>query len=362
MENKCLKKFAKLKKDIDEFQRVEDKVYEGEWSHYKFEFLFQHCHLKEYMDEIGVMDLLKEELSNFFNLYDKEYMKENFYLKQLEVKNCPFLKVLENFYYILACYLGNEKLYRDFPNFMKALVDNYKLPGYENLTYKDYYYGFLQYNFMKYSENYDDKYERVLIDYKTPYANNSYDSFEEEMRKELPNYNKDGVFWRWAERDTFLKEKDYIKSKVVYDTNKIVRWVSRFDGDGYGYDILSYDPETKREKLIEVKTTECERFFISNEEVRKAYETSKSNYCDYYIYGYIRQSNNIPLLKKLKFDKEKYYFINIDNPEDIYYISGDIFPKNNEEEDKYNGKIQLYIESKERFNYLKNRDIPVFQK
>lgn len=362
MENKCLKKFAKLKKDIDEFQRVEDKVYEGEWSHYKFEFLFQHCHLKEYMDEIGVMDLLKEELSNFFNLYDKEYMKENFYLKQLEVKNCPFLKVLENFYYILACYLGNEKLYRDFPNFMKALVDNYKLPGYENLTYKDYYYGFLQYNFMKYSENYDDKYERVLIDYKTPYANNSYDSFEEEMRKELPNYNKDGVFWRWAERDTFLKEKDYIKSKVVYDTNKIVRWVSRFDGDGYGYDILSYDPETKREKLIEVKTTECERFFISNEEVRKAYETSKSNYCDYYIYGYIRQSNNIPLLKKLKFDKEKYYFINIDNPEDIYYISGDIFPKNNEEEDKYNGKVQLYIESKERFNYLKNRDIPVFQK
>lgn len=362
MENKCLKKFAKLKKDIDEFQRVEDKVYEGEWSHYKFEFLFQHCHLKEYMDEIGVMDLLKEELSNFFNLYDKEYMKENFYLKQLEVKDCPFLKVLENFYYILACYLGNEKLYRDFPNFMKALVDNYKLPGYENLTYKDYYYGFLQYNFMKYSENYDDKYERVLIDYKTPYANNSYDSFEEEMRKELPNYNKDGVFWRWAERDTFLKEKDYIKSKVVYDTNKIVRWVSRFDGDGYGYDILSYDPETKREKLIEVKTTECERFFISNEEVRKAYETSKSNYCDYYIYGYIRQSNNIPLLKKLKFDKEKYYFINIDDPEDIYYISGDIFPKNNEEEDKYNGKVQLYIESKERFNYLKNRDIPVFQK
>lgn len=362
MENKCLKKFAKLKKDIDEFQRVEDKVYEGEWSHYKFEFLFQHCHLKEYMDEIGVMDLLKEELSNFFNLYDKEYMKENFYLKQLEVKDCPFLKVLENFYYILACYLGNEKLYRDFPNFMKALVDNYKLPGYENLTYKDYYYGFLQYNFMKYSENYDDKYERVLIDYKTPYANNSYDSFEEEMRKELPNYNKDGVFWRWAERDTFLKEKDYIKSKVVYDTNKIVRWVSRFDGDGYGYDILSYDPEKKREKLIEVKTTECERFFISNEEVRKAYETSKSNYCDYYIYGYIRQSNNIPLLKKLKFDKEKYYFINIDDPEDIYYISGDIFPKNNEEEDKYNGKVQLYIESKERFNYLKNRDIPVFQK
>ena len=40
MENKCLKKFAELKKDIDEFKRLEDNVYEGEWSHYKFEFLF----------------------------------------------------------------------------------------------------------------------------------------------------------------------------------------------------------------------------------------------------------------------------------------------------------------------------------
>ena len=357
MENKCLKKFAELKKDIDEFKRLEDNVYEGEWSHYKFEFLFQYCHLKEYMDEIGVMDLLKEELSNFFKLYDKDYMKENFYLKQLEVKNCPFIKVLDNFYYILACYLGNEKLYRDFPNFMKALVDNYKLPGFENLTCKDYYYGFLQYNFMKYSEDYSSKYERVLIDHKFPVVNNTYNSFEEEMRKDIPDYTKDGVFWRWAERDTFLKEKDYIKSKVIYDTNKIVRWVSRFDGDGYGYDILSYDPETKREKLIEVKTTLGKNIFISNEEVRKAYETSKSNYCDYYVYVYFSQENTKPKLIKLKFDKEKYYFVNIDNPEDIYYVSATLSSTEN-----YNGKVQLYLETKEEFNYWQNREVQVIKK
>jgi Holliday junction resolvase len=237
---------------------------------------------------------------------------------------------------------------------MKALVDYYKSFDYEKITYNDYYYGFLRYNHMKYSEAYDSKYERVLIDYKFPHPNNIYDSFETEMRKDIPNYDKEGVFWRWAERDAFLKEKDYIKSKTVYDTNKIVRWVSRFNGDGYGYDVLSYDPDTKREKLIEVKAPTGKKIFITNEEVRKAYETSKSNYCDYYVYIYFSQKDAKPKVVKLKFDKEKYYFVNIDNPEDIYYISGTLFNTKD-----YNSNVQLYLETKEEFDYLKNRDIPV---
>ena len=357
MVNKCVKEFEELTKDIDKFSRVEDKVYEGEWSHYKFEYLFEKCNLKKYMDEIGAMDLLKEELTNFFDFYDKDYMKENFYLKQLDVRDCPFMKVLEKFYYILACYLGDTTLYRDFPRFMKALVDNYKSPGYEKITYNDYYYGLLRYNHIKYSEGYDSKYERVLIDYNLPYPNNTYESFEEEMRKDIPNYDKDGVFWRWAERDTFLKEKEYINSKVIYNTNKIVRWVSRFNGDGYGYDILSYDPDTNREKLIEVKTTQGKNIYISNDEVRKAYETSKSDKCDYYVYVYFSKVNDKPKVVKLKFDKEKYYFVNIDNPEDIYIISGTLTNT-----DDYNSKVQLYLETKEEFDYWKNRDIPVQKK
>jgi len=353
MGNKCLKKITELKKEIDVFELPEKKVYRGEWSHYKFEFLFENCQFKKYMDEIGVMELLKEELFHFFDLYDSNYMKENFYLKQLDVKDCPFIKVVNQFYYILSCYLGDTKLYRDFPAFIKALVDNYKLPNHENFTYDNYYYGLLQNNFMKYSEGYNAKYERNLVDYNFPFVNNSYDRYEEEMRKDIPDYNKDGVFWRWAERDTFIKEKEYINSKVIYDTNKIVRWVSRFNGDGYGYDILSYDPDTKREKLIEVKTTLGKDFYISTDEVRKAYETTKSNYCDYYVYGYFYQTNAKPKLVKYKFDKEKHYFVNIDNPEDIYYISGTLSNTND-----YNGKVQLYLETKEEFDYLKNKEIP----
>jgi hypothetical protein len=48
-----------------------------------------------------------------------------------------------------------------------------------------------------------------------------------------------------------------------------VRWVAAEDGDGAGYDILSFDPHGGRERLIEVKTTNGAArtpFFVSRNE------------------------------------------------------------------------------------------------
>jgi hypothetical protein len=36
---------------------------------------------------------------------------------------------------------------------------------------------------------------------------------------------------------------------------KDVRWVSDLDGDGYGYDVQSFDPDSGEERLLEIKTT-----------------------------------------------------------------------------------------------------------
>jgi hypothetical protein len=52
------------------------------------------------------------------------------------------------------------------------------------------------------------------------------------------------------------------------DLVRKVRWVSAEDGDGAGYDILSFDP-SGRERLIEVKTTNGSArtpFFLSRNE------------------------------------------------------------------------------------------------
>jgi hypothetical protein len=59
------------------------------------------------------------------------------------------------------------------------------------------------------------------------------------------------------------------------DLVRKVRWVSAEDGDGAGFDVLSFDSEGDRERLIEVKTTNGSArtpFFLSRNEREMAIE------------------------------------------------------------------------------------------
>ncbi|HWE99347.1 MAG TPA: DUF3883 domain-containing protein [Caulobacteraceae bacterium] len=57
-----------------------------------------------------------------------------------------------------------------------------------------------------------------------------------------------------GEEAVFAYEKLALKEADRPDLARRVRWVAQEDGDGAGYDILSFDPAGK-ERLIEVKTT-----------------------------------------------------------------------------------------------------------
>ncbi|MGO9004711.1 MAG: DUF3883 domain-containing protein [Beijerinckiaceae bacterium] len=66
------------------------------------------------------------------------------------------------------------------------------------------------------------------------------------------------------------------------DLARKVRWIAAEDGDGAGYDILSFDP-TGRERLIEVKTTNggaTTPFFLS----RNEYETAAARADSWRLY------------------------------------------------------------------------------
>ena len=68
-------------------------------------------------------------------------------------------------------------------------------------------------------------------------------------------------------------EKRFLRSIERPDLSENVRWVSKIDGDGAGYDILSFDGRGEK-KFIEVKTTvgsNTTPFFIS----RNEYDFSK---------------------------------------------------------------------------------------
>jgi len=85
-----------------------------------------------------------------------------------------------------------------------------------------------------------------------------------------------------GEEFIYLLEKDKLKKSNHYGLSEKVRWISRDEGDGFGYDIASYD-ENGKEIFIEVKTTKgniSTPFFMSLNEV----ETSKELGACYRIY------------------------------------------------------------------------------
>ena len=94
----------------------------------------------------------------------------------------------------------------------------------------------------------------------------------------------------WAERDARNRKLGLAGEQYVLDCERAsleaagrqdladkVRWVSQHDGDGAGYDILSYTPEAE-ERLLEVKTTrlgEHTPFYITGNEVKVAEENPR---------------------------------------------------------------------------------------
>ena len=71
-----------------------------------------------------------------------------------------------------------------------------------------------------------------------------------------------------GERRVFHSERKRLQRLGRNDLSKKVRWVSQEDGDGAGYDILSFSP-TGKERFLEVKTTigsERTPFYISSNE------------------------------------------------------------------------------------------------
>jgi hypothetical protein len=83
---------------------------------------------------------------------------------------------------------------------------------------------------------------------------------------------------RAGEEFVLAIEKKRLEKFQRPDLLKKVRWVSAEDGDGAGYDILSFEPDG-RDRLIEVKTTNGAArtpFFLSENERQRAAASAES--------------------------------------------------------------------------------------
>ena len=83
------------------------------------------------------------------------------------------------------------------------------------------------------------------------------------------------ILGKAGEEFVFNLERQWLSEMNRKDLALKVRWVADKDGDGAGYDILSFDPNGDSERLIEVKTTNGSArtpFFISRNEYATAIE------------------------------------------------------------------------------------------
>jgi hypothetical protein len=74
---------------------------------------------------------------------------------------------------------------------------------------------------------------------------------------------------REGEELVFRFERERLKQRDRPDLAKRIRWISEEDGDGAGYDILSFD-EKGKEQFLEVKTTvgaDTTPFYITRNEL-----------------------------------------------------------------------------------------------
>lgn len=111
-------------------------------------------------------------------------------------------------------------------------------------------------------------------------------------------------------------EKEKLLSVGLKNLSENVKWVSKEDGDGLGYDIHSFD-ENGNDKYIEVKTTTNSiprlQFFISANELKKYFQ--ETNFFIYFVFD-IKNQPKLHIVDKKQF-KEDFitpvqYLVNVD--------------------------------------------------
>jgi hypothetical protein len=137
-----------------------------------------------------------------------------------------------------------------------------------------------------------------LLDYEAPPEKNQRpDKLPEQMQFLARKFDpvlrdlRNRALGEAGERTIFENEKSLLHRSGRPDLANKVEWISRDQGDGAGFDILSFDIEGK-EKFLEVKTTTGWRntpFYMSNNEVEFARRTN-NRYSIIRVYDFRRSA------------------------------------------------------------------------
>lgn len=280
--------------------------------------------LDQLIELSNVPNYLKDELNIFLDILTTDIYNDFPYIRKILLHESNFVEIYKKFGYIISLYVNNKNCYRVFPLFIKELINKLEMDKYKNIPIEEIINTRMD---LDYGYNPNLKRDLIEVVYKTKNYYTDYSKYENKIRDNSLNIHDQIEFFIYSEKQAYMLEYNELKNFHEYNLDCIVRWVSKDHGDGYGFDVLSYDPILKKQKLIEVKSGKSTYFELTSNEFKVAQEAMQNN-CDYYIYRYYYDiTQNIINFFKLKYNENN--FIDVQNPNNIFDINPYNYVQNN---------------------------------
>lgn len=256
--------------------------------------------LDEMLESLDIIPLLKYDITTYLNFLLDEN-SGNYYNKKVLLEYYFKNDLNYNAQYILCLYCNNEDAYRNLPILLKSLIDKLDIPKFKYLNIN--YLTSLIYKYYDLIDGYDPNIQKYICEFKNKPCGfyTRYDDYDKKYDPSKINITDSTEFFVWSEHKTYDEEFNSLKETKFVNN---VKWISREFGDGYGFDILSYDPILNKEKLIEVKSGVSENFYLTENEVAVMLKCQFHN-ANYYIYKYCYNKDNNTVYKiELKYEPE----------------------------------------------------------
>lgn len=283
----------------------------------------------EKLKNSGCIDIVREDIITFLDILTKD----KFYMGQLVLENEAYNIKYIYIMYLMCLYFDRLDAYRDLSKYLSVAVEKLGIIEYKGIT-EGHLDAMLKKTFTMEEGIYDG---HRSFEIKHKYKDSTkYVAYDKVYDQYFPRniYDTNDIFM-WSEHRTL--DDEYTELKEYAQEKKLV-WVSRTYGDGFGYDVLSIDPFTRREKLIEVKARTSTNLDMTFNEVKVMREAHKND-ADYYVYRYYIQPGYF-ILDKLRYDPTIDELIDQNNN---HYVIGEPYPSkvNNKGETQYTCSIDL---------------------
>lgn len=300
---------------------------------------------------------LRIELTNYLDILLSNKYSGCLNYKKLLLNNSIITDIFnnQNIRYLLSKMCYNKNMYINFDDFIKVLIEKLRITEYKNMdsiiteTIKN--------NYEFDSNNIPYENETVYAQYikrKSALNLDKYREFDRHINSSdfitqsdgyshdwlhafKPYMTHEDLDWIYAEymqfRDLYknIKNENIDKANIdkYKDINSLIRWISRFDGDGYGFDIMKVNEDFSCENVIEVKQSKIKQYFLTNNEVNMLEKFTNYKNTNYFVNlseNYLDYTNKA--MKTMKYnrnvyvlDKDTLKFVNILDSSDRYEIS-----------------------------------------